>query len=131
MDYDIQTDLFGGTYEVFYSSIINPKQRLKFVTDNNDKDFIKQEIRNVQKSLIKSYLIGLSKSRRKAYEYYNREDSLKFDLIDKNIQQNFLDAASERLRPYVKAKTSLDALSRISEFFKSEYGREFEESPKI
>ncbi len=130
MDYQIQTDLFGGTYEVYYSSIINPKQRLKLVTDNNDADFLKEEIRNVQKSLIKSYLIGLSKSRRKAYAYFNREDEAKFDVIDINIQRNFLDVASERLRPYVKAKTSLDALNRISEFFKNEYGREFKELPK-
>ncbi len=127
MDYDIQTDLFGGTYEVYYNSVINPKQRLKLVTDNNDADFLKEEIRNVQKSLIKSYLIGLSKSRRKAYAYFNREDEAKFDVIDINIRKNFLDVASERLRPYVKAKTSLDALNRIDEFFKNEYGREFKE----
>ncbi len=130
MNHQIQADLFSGTYEVYYNSIINPKQRLKLVTDNNDEEFLKQEIRNTQKSIIKSYLTGLSKSRRRAYIHYNHEDKAMFDLIEQNIRQNFLDVASKRLRPYVKAKTSLDALNRIDEFFKSEYSREFKESPK-
>ncbi len=118
MQYHIQKKIFDGTYDVYYNSVINPEQNLMFTTDNNDEDFLKEEVLRYQLSVIKSYLSGLSKNRRTAHDLYFPGKSQKFDVIDNNIKNNFLDIACERLKEYTKSPTSLRTLDRISDFLK-------------
>jgi hypothetical protein len=118
----VQGDLFSTDVSVSYNSVINPKQVFDLSVSSNDPEVIKDKIRAKQESLIKSYLIGLNKSREQAYYFSGAKKNLYnpniFSDIDKYIKDDHLLTASTVLKKYTKNERSLQALERIIKFLR-------------